>query len=75
MVKLDTYASVLSRFSYVRLFETPMLLWPAWLHCPWDSPSKNTRVGCHALLQGIFPNQGLNPRLLCLLHWQMVIYH
>ena len=28
-----------------------------------DSPGKNTRVGCHALLQGIFPTQGLNPRL------------
>ena len=27
-------------------------------------------VGCHALLQGIFPTQGLNLRLLCLLHWQ-----
>ena len=28
------------------------------LMCPWDSPGKNTRVGCHALLQGIFPTQG-----------------
>ena len=28
--------------------------------CPWDSPGKNTGVGCHSLLQGIFPNQGLN---------------
>ena len=28
------------------------------------------RVGCHALFQGIFPTQGLNPRLLHLLHWQ-----
>ena len=26
--------------------------------------------GCHALLQGIFPTQGSNPCLLCLLHWQ-----
>ena len=25
-----------------------------------DSPGKNTGVGCHALFQGIFPNQGLN---------------
>ena len=25
-----------------------------------DSPGKNTGVGCHALLQGIFPSQGLN---------------
>ena len=40
------------------------------LLCPRDSPGKNTRVGCHALLQGIFLTQGLNPRLLCLLHWQ-----
>ena len=30
-----------------------------------DSPGKNTRVGCHAFLQGIFPTQGSNPGLLC----------
>ena len=35
-----------------------------------DSPLKNTGVCCHALLQGIFPTQGLNPHLLHLLHWQ-----
>ena len=28
-------------------------------------------MGCHALLQGIFPTQGWNPLLLCLLHWQV----
>ena len=27
---------------------------------PWDSPGKNTEVGCHFLLQGIFPVQGSN---------------
>ena len=27
-------------------------------------------MGCHALFQGIFLTQGLNPRPLCLLHWQ-----
>ena len=37
---------------------------------PCDSPSKNTGVGCHTLLQGIFPTQGSNLHLLCLLHWQ-----
>ena len=26
-----------------------------------DYPGKNTGVGCHALRQGIFPTQGLNP--------------
>ena len=30
------------------------------LPCPWDSPDKNTGVGCHSLLQGIFLTQGLN---------------
>ena len=30
----------------------------------WDSPGKNTGVGCHFLLQGIFPTQGSNPGLL-----------
>ena len=33
--------------------------------------AKNTGVGCHFFLQGIFPALGLNPRLLCLLHWQV----
>ena len=33
--------------------------------CPWDFPGENTGVGCHALLQGIFPTQGLNPHHLC----------
>ena len=28
-----------------------------------DSPGKKTEVGCHALLQGTFPTQGLNPGL------------
>ena len=39
-------------------------LYPTKLLCPWDYPGKNTGVGCHALLQGIFLTQGLNPRLL-----------
>ena len=43
--------------------ETPRLLFP------WDSLGKNTRVGCHALLQGIFPTRRLNLPLLHLLHW------
>ena len=33
------------------------------LLCPWNSPGKNTRVGNHSLLQGIFPTEGLNPGL------------
>ena len=34
------------------------------LPCPWDSPGKNTGLGSHFLLQGIFLTQGLNPHLL-----------
>ena len=45
-------------------------LQPTRLLCPWDSPGKNTGVGCHFLLQGIFLTQGSNPSLLCLLCWQ-----
>ena len=44
---------------------------PSRLLCPWDSPGKNTGVGCHFLLQGIFPTQGSNLSLLCLLPWQV----
>ena len=42
----------------------PCGLQPTRLFCPWDSPGRNTGVGCHALLQGIFPTPGLNPHLL-----------
>ena len=37
--------------------------------CPWDYPGKNTGVGCHVLLPGIFPTQASNLPLWCLLHW------
>ena len=37
-----------------------------------DSPGKNTGVGCHALLQGLFPNQGLDPSLP---HCRWILYH
>ena len=37
-----------------------------------DSPGKNTGVGCHALLLGIFPTQGSNPGLL---HCRWILYH
>ena len=42
----------------------PCELKPARLLCPWDFPGKNTGVGCHCLLQRIFPTQGSNLGLL-----------
>ena len=47
-------------------------LQPARLLCPWDSPGKNTGVGSHFLLQGIFQIQGSN---LGLLHCKQILYH
>ena len=48
----------------------PHGLEPTRVLCPWDFPGKNTGVGCHFLPQGIFPTQGSNSSLFCLLHWQ-----
>ena len=48
----------------------PYRLQPTKLLCLCVSPGKNTGVDCYALLQGIFPTQGSNPRLLRFLHWQ-----
>ena len=42
------------------------------LLCPTDFPGKNTGVGSHSLLQGIFPIQGSN---LGLLHFRQILYH
>ena len=47
-------------------------LYPTRLLSPWNSPGKSTGVGCHFLLQGIFPTQGSN---LGLLHYRQMLYH
>ena len=61
---------VLSRSVVSRLFATPWTVAHRLL-CLWDSPGKKTRVGCHALLQGIFLTQRSNPSLLHLLRWHV----
>ena len=50
----------------------PHRLYPTRLLCPWSSPGKNTGVGCHFLLQGIYATQELNPALL---HCRQILYH
>ena len=52
----------------------PTLCEPARLLCPWDSPGKDAGVGCHALLEGLFPTQGSNPCFIRPLPWQAVLY-
>ena len=46
-------------------------VWPHGLYSPWNFPGQNTGVGSLSLLQGIFPNQGLNQDLL---HCRRILY-
>ena len=59
---LISSAWVLSHFSWIQLYAT---LWSMARQAPmsWGSPGKNSGVGHHALLQGIFLTQGSNPHL------------
>ena len=53
----------------------PYGLLPARLLCPWDSPGKNTGVGCHALLQGNLPNPETEPMSSVSCIGRQVLYH
>jgi len=57
--------------SCVQLFATPWTI-PTRILCPWNSPGKNTGVGSHSFLQGIFPTLGLN---LGLPYFRQIFYH
>ena len=67
---LFTLVYLLLSLNHVELFATP---WTIAHQAPLSmgSPGKNTRLGCHFLLQGIFLTQGLNP---CLLHGRQMLY-
>ena len=76
--RIKMVASVASFYcTHAKLFQLcPSSLWPHALYptrllCPWDSPGKDTGVGCDALLQGTFSMQGWKLCLLCLLLWQV----
>jgi len=59
---------VLSHFSHVQLSAN---LWTVNHQAPLSMGfSRQEYMDCHALLQGIFPTQGSNSHLLCLLRWQ-----
>ena len=79
-VKIITAVHVLSRVRLLR----PHGPQPIRLLCLWEFSSKATRVGCHFLLQGVFPTKGLNPHLLASLadssaqwlsHWEALNYY
>ena len=50
--EMATYSSILA-------WKIPWTEEPGRFVCPWDFLGKNTGVGCHFLLQGIFLTQGL----------------
>ena len=92
MIKLNVghkytvkYYSILSEvrsLSRAQLFATPWIAACTKLLRPWDFQDKSTGVGCHFLLQGIFPTQGSNPglsqcrqTLYCLTHQGSPIFH
>ena len=56
--------------SCTQLFATP---WTVACQTPLSMgfSRQETEGSCHALLQGVFPTQGSNAGLLCLLHWQV----
>ena len=58
--------------SRARLFVTPWIVACTKLLCLWNFQGKSTGVGCHFLLQGIFPTQGSNPGLS---HYRQTLYH
>ena len=57
--------------SRVRLLATPWTVACTRILHPWDSPGKSSGVGCHFLLQGILPSQGLKPGPL---HCRQILY-
>ena len=57
--------------SRVRLFVTPWTTQPTRLLCRWNFLGKNTGLGCHSLLQGIFLTQRSNSGLL---HCRQILY-
>ena len=55
---------VLNVWEIVKVAQScPTLCNPHRLYSPWNSPGRNTGVGSHSILHGIFPTQGLKPGL------------
>ena len=66
------YSLKVKSLSHAWLFATPWTVACTKLLSPWDFPGKSPGVGCHFLLQGIFPIQGSDPGLP---HCTQTLYH
>ena len=69
--KVYSSACMLNHFSCVQLFVTTRTV-AHQAPLSMGFPRQESGVGCHSLLQGIFPTRGSNPPLLSLLHWEAV---
>ena len=74
MLYLSVHVCMLSHFSHIRLFATPWTV-TCQTSLSLRLPSKNTGVGCHALLQETFLTQGSNSCLLYLLLCRWILCH
>ena len=71
-MQLTFISSQVKSLSRARLFATSWIVaWTKLLY-PWDFQGMHTGMGCHFLLQGIFPTQGLNPGLS---YCRQTLYH
>ena len=63
-LKKKSYCLLIFCCLVTKLYPTPLqphVLQPARLLCPWDSPGKNTGVGCHFPSPGDLPDPGIEP--------------
>ena len=72
LIKL--WVCVFSHSVMLDFFVTPWTVNPPGFFCLWDYPSKNTGVGSHFPLQGIFPALVSNPSLLCACIHRQILY-
>ena len=63
LIYLPKSINILLIFFHIYIYIYIYIYGATGLLCPWDSPDKNTLVGCHALLQSIFSTWGSNPHL------------
>ena len=69
--KIPAFAAAWTGFQGLVLVAKPCPTLCDPMVCPWTFPGKNTGVGCHSLLQGIFPAQALFQDLL---HCRLILY-
>ena len=71
----NPFACLCAKLLQFCLTPQPCGLWPTRLLCPWDSLGRNTGVGCHFRLQGIFLTQDRTRISYVSCIGRLVLYH